>query len=94
MIGYISLIYAFLGDFFIFDVELDGLQAIGVSIVLVFSISMIIYNCKNAPKKLNETIKRIERDLLLPEDKRAPIPAEFSVEKKVEMVSDFTKSGI
>jgi len=45
MIGYISLIYAFLGDFLIFDVTLNPLQIIGVLVVLAFSISMIIYNC-------------------------------------------------
>ena len=45
MIGYISLIYAFLGDFFIFDLTLNPLQIIGVLVVLAFSISMIIYNC-------------------------------------------------
>jgi drug/metabolite transporter (DMT)-like permease len=50
MIGYISLIYAFLGDYFIFKLELSGLQLIGILIVLCFSISMIIYNCMNVPK--------------------------------------------
>ena len=50
MIGYISLIYAFLGDFFIFDVEMTILQVLGVIVVLIFSISMIIFNFVNDNK--------------------------------------------
>jgi drug/metabolite transporter (DMT)-like permease len=66
MIGYISLIYAFLGDFFIFHLTISGLQLIGVIIVLGFSASMIIYNCTQGPKKTKEIIKNLEAELLLP----------------------------
>lgn len=57
MIGYISLVYAFLGDFFIFDLTLNPLQIIGVLVVLAFSISMIIYNCMHAGPKATQEIK-------------------------------------
>jgi drug/metabolite transporter (DMT)-like permease len=39
MIGYVSLIYAFLGDFLIFKLSLSPMQLVGVSIVAFFFLS-------------------------------------------------------
>lgn len=94
MIGYISLIYAFLGDFFIFHLTISGLQLIGVIIVLGFSASMIIYNCTNAPKMAKQFIKKIELDLLLPEAERQPIPAGLDFTVKTKQVEDRTHHAI
>ena len=58
MIGYISLIYSFLADYFIFDLAFETIQIIGMSIVVLFSVTMIIYNGMAEPKKLENAIKR------------------------------------
>ena len=67
MIGYVSLIYAFLGDYFIFNMDFSPLQLIGVTIVFIFSVTMILYNCTHQPKVVKQKLKEIELDLLLPE---------------------------
>jgi drug/metabolite transporter (DMT)-like permease len=57
MIGYISLVYSFLGDIFIFHVTLNPMQVIGVLVVICFSIGMIIYNFTHAGPKQVAKIK-------------------------------------
>jgi hypothetical protein len=94
MIGYISLLYAFLGDYFIFDVELSGLQTIGVVIVIFFSIGMIIYNCNHGLNKAREVVLKIEQNLLLPEEYRQPIPSGLDFNVKYDMVKKMTKLGV
>jgi drug/metabolite transporter (DMT)-like permease len=57
MLGYISLVYSFLGDIFIFNVSLNPLQIIGVIIVIGFSVGMIVYNYTHAAPKQAAHIK-------------------------------------
>ena len=42
LLGYIGLVYAFLGDIFIFNEKLAWLELVGIAIVLVLNISLIV----------------------------------------------------
>ena len=42
LIGYIGLVYAFLGDTFIFDESFVALEIVGVLIILVMNIFLIM----------------------------------------------------
>jgi drug/metabolite transporter (DMT)-like permease len=50
MIGYLGIVYGFLGDVFIFGVEFTPMQIVGVCVILVFCVSMIFYNQWNAKR--------------------------------------------
>jgi drug/metabolite transporter (DMT)-like permease len=44
MIGYIGVIYAFMGDLFIFDEVFTPISLAGAGIVLFFSLSSTVYS--------------------------------------------------
>ena len=44
MIGYIGIVYAFLGDVIVFKEVFGLLQVTGASLILVFSILVIVLN--------------------------------------------------
>ena len=72
MIGYIGLVYAFVGDIFVLDEAFYPLELIGVGIVLILNVVMIVYNLKKDAKKEKLAIEHAKEQLLKkPEDRES-----------------------
>ncbi len=57
LIGYIGLVYAFLGDLLIFNERLAWLEVLGISIVLCMNITLVCSKMNKQPEKSSEQIE-------------------------------------
>lgn len=85
------MIYAFLGDYFIFDSSLSTLQIVGVCVVLFFSIFMIIYNFNHDKGTVKAAVRDANDDLGKPESERAALHPMINCISKKEVTEKFSK---
>ena len=46
MLGYVGLVYAFMGDIFIFHQSFGWLQITGISVIITLNVALLFVNCK------------------------------------------------